>query len=68
MLERNAIEGTRVQPGDVLFRLADVSVVWTLIDVAERDLGSLVVGQPVGVRARGYPGRVFDGRIAVIYP
>ncbi len=68
VLERNAIEGTRVQPGDVLFRLADVSVVWTLIDVAERDLGSLVVGQPVGVRARGYPGRVFDGRIAVIYP
>ncbi|MBN8945087.1 MAG: efflux RND transporter periplasmic adaptor subunit [Rhizobiales bacterium] len=68
VLERNAIEGTRVQPGDVLFRLADVSVVWTLIDVAERDLGSLRVGQPVAVRARGYPGRVFDGKTSVIYP
>ncbi|QCI66045.1 efflux RND transporter periplasmic adaptor subunit [Phreatobacter stygius] len=68
VLERNAIEGTRVQPGDVLFRLADISLVWTLIDVAERDLGSLRTGLPVTVRARGHPGRAFDGRIAVIYP
>jgi len=68
VLERNAVEGTRVQPGDVLFRLADVSVVWTLIDVAERDFASLVVGQPVAVRTRAHPGRVFGGRIGVIYP
>ena len=34
VLERNAIEGMRVQPGGVLFRIADHSVVWALIDVA----------------------------------
>jgi Cu(I)/Ag(I) efflux system membrane fusion protein len=68
VLERNAIEGMRAQPGDVLFRVADTSVVWALIDVAERDVGSLAVGQPVIVRARGYPGRVFAGKISVIYP
>ena len=28
VLERNAIEGMRAQPGDVLFRVADISVVW----------------------------------------
>ena len=42
VLERNAIEGMRAQPGDVLFRVADTSVVWAMIDVAERDLGALV--------------------------
>jgi Cu(I)/Ag(I) efflux system membrane fusion protein len=68
VLERNAIEGMRAQPGDVLFRVADTSVVWALIDVAERDLGAVSVGQPVVVRARGYPGREFVGKVAVIYP
>ena len=36
VLERNAIEGMRVQPGGVMLRIADHSVVWALIDVAER--------------------------------
>ena len=47
VLERNAVEGMRAQPGDVLFRVADTSVVWAMVDVAERDLGALAVGQPV---------------------
>ena len=68
VMERNAIEGMRAQPGDVLFRVADISVVWAMIDVAERDLGSLAVGQAVDVRARGLAGREFNGRIDVIYP
>jgi Cu(I)/Ag(I) efflux system membrane fusion protein len=68
VLERNAIEGMRAQPGDVLFRVADTSVVWALVDVAERDLGALNVGLPVIVRARSYPGRGFAGKISVIYP
>jgi Cu(I)/Ag(I) efflux system membrane fusion protein len=68
VLQRAAIEGMRAQPGDVLFRIADVSLVWALADVAERDLGSIAVGQNVTVRARSYPGRSFMGRISVIYP
>jgi len=68
VLERNAIEGMRAQPGEVLFRVADTSVVWAMADVAERDLGALTVGQKVAVKARGFPGREFAGTIAVIYP
>jgi Cu(I)/Ag(I) efflux system membrane fusion protein len=68
VLERNATEGMRAQPGDVLFRVADTSVVWALIDVAERDVGALSVGQPVVIRARGLAGREFSGKINVIYP
>src|SRR5260370_37547739 len=61
-------EGMRAQSGDVLFRVEDTSVVWALIDVAERDLGGLSVGQPVVTRARGLAGREFTGKINVIYP
>jgi Cu(I)/Ag(I) efflux system membrane fusion protein len=68
VLERTAIEGMRAQPGDVLFRVADTSVVWAVIDVAERDLGAVSIGQPVTVRARSYPGRAFAGKIGMIYP
>jgi Cu(I)/Ag(I) efflux system membrane fusion protein len=68
VLERNVVEGMRAQPGEVLFRVADPSVVWATIDVAERDLGALAVGQPAVVKARGFPGREFPGKISVIYP
>jgi Cu(I)/Ag(I) efflux system membrane fusion protein len=68
VLERNAIEGMRVQPGGVMFRIADHSVVWALIDVAERDLGAIAVGQPVIVKARSFPGREFSGKVDVIHP
>jgi Cu(I)/Ag(I) efflux system membrane fusion protein len=68
VLERNAIEGMRAQPGDVLFRVADTSVVWAMVDVAERDLGAIAIGQPVTVRARSFPGREFTGKISVVYP
>jgi membrane fusion protein, copper/silver efflux system len=68
VLERNAIEGMRVQPGGVLFRVADHSLVWALIDVAERDLGAIAIGQPVIVKARSFPGREFSGKVDVIYP
>ena len=68
VLERNAVEGMRVGPGDTLFRMADTSVVWTLVDIAERDLASLAVGQVATITARGFPGRIFQGAVTVIYP
>src|SRR5207247_10105821 len=57
VLERNAIEGMRAQPGDVLFRIADHSVLWAIIDVDERDLGSVVIGQRAPVRGWGLTGK-----------
>jgi Cu(I)/Ag(I) efflux system membrane fusion protein len=58
----------RVQPGDLLFRIADHSHVWANVDVAERDLANLARGQAVAVRVRSYPDRVFAGKVALVYP
>jgi Cu(I)/Ag(I) efflux system membrane fusion protein len=68
VLQRNAVEGMLAKPGDVLFRVADTSVVWAMVDVAERDLGALAVGQPVVIKARSFPGREFPAKISVVYP
>ena len=68
VLERSAVEGMRVQPGGVLFRIADHSVVWALIDIAERDLGAIAIGQAATVRARSFPGHDFTGKVEVVYP
>jgi membrane fusion protein, copper/silver efflux system len=68
IVERAAVNGMRAAPGDVLFRIVDHSVVWVLVDIAERDLSSVAVGQKVEVRPRAFPGRVFGGEITLIYP
>jgi Cu(I)/Ag(I) efflux system membrane fusion protein len=68
VLERNVTEGMRVMPGEVLFRLADHSVVWAMVDVAERDLAVVAEGQPVVVRARSFPDRSFPGKVALVFP
>ena len=68
ILERTAVNGMRAAPGVVLFRVADTSVVWAQIDLAERDLGMVAVGQEVTVSPRGMRGKTFPGKIALVYP
>ncbi|MEA2950922.1 MAG: rane fusion protein copper/silver efflux system [Alphaproteobacteria bacterium] len=68
VLERNVIDGQRVMPGDVLFRVADHDVVWALVDIAERDLALIREGQKVRLRTTTYGNRVFEGVVALVYP
>ena len=68
VLERNVSDGMRMPAGEVLFRMADLSVVWVVADLPERELGNVALGQVAEVRPRGLPGRAFTGRIALIYP
>jgi Cu(I)/Ag(I) efflux system membrane fusion protein len=68
ILERNAVNGMRAGPGDVLFRIADHQLVWVLIDIAERDLSQVKIGTNVIVRPRALPGQTFAGAVSLIYP
>ncbi|MCP4564099.1 MAG: efflux RND transporter periplasmic adaptor subunit [Bosea sp.] len=68
ILERMAVNGMRAAPGEVLFRVADISVMWALIDLAERDLSMVAVGQKVTVSPRGMRGKSFSGKITLVYP
>lgn len=68
VLSRNVVEGQKAEPGETLFRLADLSTVWALIDVAEHDQAQIALGQDVKMRVRGLPDRIFSGRVNLIYP
>ena len=68
ILERNAVNGMRAAPGDVLFRIADHQIVWALLDVAERDLSQVAIGAKATIRPRALASRTFTGTVALIYP
>lgn len=68
VLERLASPGMMAKPGDVLFRIADISNVWVLADVPEYNLGSVRNGAEVNVTVRSLPGRTFKGVVDLIYP
>lgn len=63
-----ASQGASVKVGDALVDVADLSKVWVWADFYETEIGMLRQGQKVGVVSVPYPGRTFDGTIALIDP
>ena len=68
VLEKPALEGMRFMPGELLFRIADLSTVWLLAEVFEQDIGEIRLGQAVQVHINAYPDRLFSGKVGFIYP
>jgi len=60
--------GAFVMPGEKLFALTDLSTVWVNVDVYERDLGAVKVGQEVQITSPAYPGETFNGTVSFISP
>lgn len=56
--------GEVIDPSSELITITDMSSVWVLANVNERDLNAVRVGKPVSIRVATYPGEVFRGRIA----
>ena len=68
VLEKPAQEGMRFMPGEMLFRIGDLSSVWLVADVFEQDMGGVRLGQAVQVHIHAYPDRQFSGKAGFIYP
>jgi Cu(I)/Ag(I) efflux system membrane fusion protein len=68
VLEKPALEGMRFMPGELLFRIADLSTVWLLAEVFEQDIAEVRLGQAVQVHINAYPDRLFSGKVGFIYP
>jgi Cu(I)/Ag(I) efflux system membrane fusion protein len=68
VLERMAVDGMMAEAGQSLFRIADVSTLWVMADVPEYELSSVRIGDKATVRIRSLPGKVFEGKVGLIYP
>jgi membrane fusion protein, copper/silver efflux system len=68
VMEKSAVEGMHFTAGDTLFRTADLSSVWVLAQISERDLAGLRPGLAAKVAFRDNPGISFTGKVAFIYP
>ena len=59
--------GAEIQPSSgTLFIIADLSRVWVLADLPEREMGGVGPGLPVEVEAQAYPGVRFLGTVAYV--
>lgn len=66
--EKMAHVGMYVKRGQPVFRITDLSRLWLIVDVHERDVGLVALGQRVQVRVNAYPGEAFAGRVGFIEP
>jgi cobalt-zinc-cadmium efflux system membrane fusion protein len=63
VLEIKARIGQPVGPTDTLVVVGETREVWLAVDVYERDLAKVHVGDEVRVTTVAYPNRVFSGRV-----
>ena len=68
VIEKLVVEGEYVQEGEPVFRLADLSKVWLVLDLFPSDAAAVRYGQSVEARIKSLPGQTFRGRIAFIDP
>jgi Cu(I)/Ag(I) efflux system membrane fusion protein len=65
---KRVIKGQRVQAGDELYRIVDLSQVWVIADVAEADLAMIKPGTHAVVTFRAYPTAPVEGTVTLVYP
>lgn len=68
VIEKRAVKGMRIMPGESLYRIADLSVVWVEAEVYESELPFATPGAHARVSFDAYPGETFVGRVSYIYP
>lgn len=68
VVDKPALQGLRVMPGDKLFDIADLSTVWILADIYTADLPLIKVGETATLTLSYFPGKEFRSRIDYIYP
>lgn len=63
-----AREGMYVTESTEMFRVADLSRVWVMVDVYEHQIDGLKPGAPAEIRVPARPGRTWSGQVDYLYP
>jgi len=66
VVERPVALGQMVEPQDTMFVVMDLRSVWVMVDVYERDLAQIAVGQGITATVAAWPERSFVGTVQSI--
>jgi Cu(I)/Ag(I) efflux system membrane fusion protein len=68
VVEKDVVDGSAVEMGQRVYRLAPLDRVWVEAELYEAELAEVAVGLPATVELAYLPGRRFDAKVAWIYP
>lgn len=68
VIDRLVAEGEYVKTGQPIYRLADLSTVWLMVELFPRDAAAIRYGQRVEAKVDSLPGDMFSGRVAFVDP
>jgi membrane fusion protein, heavy metal efflux system len=68
ILSRSVNAGEVVTIGKELFRVADLSTVWVIGQIYEKDFANVRLGTSAVITAPAYPGKTFSARVSYIDP
>lgn len=68
VVQKTALQGMRVMPGERLFDVADLSTVWVISDIYEYDLPLIRPGQTASISLSYLPEKVFTSKLDFVYP
>ncbi len=68
LAELGVREGGQLMAGSSLMQITDLSQVWLIAEVPEKDAARLKPGLAAEVRLQSLPGEVFQGKVSYLYP
>jgi len=68
VFEKNVSPGQYISPGETLYRIADLSLVWVNAAVYEYEIPFIKKGQEAKITLSYIPGEVFTGKVFVVTP
>lgn len=68
VIKKMALAGMQINPGDLLYIIADLSQVWVLADIYENEVPDIRVGRTATMTLSSAPNTILQGRISFIYP
>ncbi|MCL4458222.1 MAG: efflux RND transporter periplasmic adaptor subunit [Nitrospirae bacterium] len=68
IVQKAALQGMRIMPGEKLFDVADLSTVWVVSDIYEYELPLIKTGQRANISLSSIPGKNFSSAIDYVYP
>lgn len=68
VIARSANPGEVIEANKEILRIADLSSVWVVGQVYEKDLGRIRIGSGASITTEAYPGRIFRGQVSYVDP